>query len=208
MPITALMQPLKVGRYTLRNRFIMSALTRCRADENHVPTDSMVKYYSDRSSMGLLLTEATQIRDGYSTFGYEGGIYGEQQIAGWRRVVDAVHEKCGVIFCQIHHGGRATVQANLLPGLKVVGASETGITNHQIAAEFSRDGKKQPYPATVHALTEDEIVQHINMYANAAKNAIRAGFDGVEIHGANGYLIDQFLKTSSNKRTDKYGGTL
>lgn len=208
MPITALLQPLKVGRYTIRNRFIMAALTRCRADENHVPTQAMVKYYSDRASMGLILTEATQIRDGYSTFAYEGGIYGEKQIEGWRNVTDAVHAKGGIIFCQIHHGGRSTVPSNLLPGLKVCSASEEGIKHHQCPANFARDGKKQPYPHSVHALTESEIKQHVQLYATAAKNALLAGFDGVEIHGANGYLIDQFLKTSSNKRTDCYGGSL
>lgn len=208
MPITALLQPLKVGRYTIRNRFVMAALTRCRADENHVPTPAMVKYYSDRASMGLILTEATQIREGYSTFAYEGGIYNEKQIEGWRSVTDAVHAKGGIIFCQIHHGGRATVPSNLLTGLKVCSASEEGIKNHQCLANFNRDGKKQPFPQSVHPLTESEIKEHVQLYATAAKNAIRAGFDGVEVHGANGYLIDQFLRSSSNKRTDKYGGSI
>eukprot|EP00796_Vickermania_ingenoplastis_P012271 gene12271-biopygen8579 len=141
MPCDALMTPLKVGRYTMRNRVVMAPVTRCRADDEHVPTDLMVEYYGQRASMGLIVTEATQIREGYSTFVREGGIYGPKQIAGWKKVTDAVHAKGGLIFCQIHHGGRATVPENLSHGVtKVVSASAVGITQHQCGRRLTRPG--------------------------------------------------------------------
>eukprot|EP00796_Vickermania_ingenoplastis_P012252 gene12252-biopygen8980 len=208
MPCDALMTPLKVGRYTMRNRVVMAPLTRCRADDEHVPTDLMVEYYGQRASMGLIVTEATQIREGYSTFVREGGIYGPKQIAGWKKVTDAVHAKGGLIFCQIHHGGRATVPENLSHGVtKVVSASAVGITQHQCGEAFNKAGVKRPYPVPAE-LTAAEIHEHAQLYVQAAKNAIEAGFDGVQIHGANGYLLDGFLKTSSNQRTDEYGGSI
>eukprot|EP00796_Vickermania_ingenoplastis_P012286 gene12286-biopygen8591 len=168
----------------------------------------MVEYYGQRASMGLIVTEATQIREGYSTFVREGGIYGPKQIAGWKKVTDAVHAKGGLIFCQIHHGGRATVPENLSHGLtKVVSASAVGITQHQCREAFNKAGVKRPYPVPAE-LTAAEIHEHAQLYVQAAKNAIEAGFDGVQIHGANGYLLDGFLKTSSNQRTDEYGGSI
>ncbi|EPY19576.1 NADH:flavin oxidoreductase/NADH oxidase [Strigomonas culicis] len=206
--VDALLKPLQIGKLTLANRFVMAPLTRCRATADHVPTDAMVKYYSDRASFGLILSEATQIQDGYSTFGFEGGIYGDAQVAGWRKVTDAVHAKGGVIFCQLHHGGRAAVPCNLRKELQVVSATTVGILNHKCPGGFAQDGETQPYPAEVHELTPEEIQVHVQLYATAAKNAIAAGFDGVEIHGANGYLIDQFLRDGCNKRTDAYGGSI
>lgn len=205
--VDALLKPLCIGRLTMANRFVMAPLTRSRADPNHVPTADMVKYYADRASMGLIISEATQIQRGYSTFNREGGIFGKEQVEGWKRVTEAVHAKGGLIFCQIHHGGRATVQANLDGDLKPVAPSSIAISNHQCLALFSRDGVKQPYPEP-HALTTDEIKTYVQLYATAAKNAMAAGFDGVEIHGANGYLIDQFLRSCSNTRTDEYGGSM
>lgn len=202
-----MLKPLVIGCHTMANRFVMAPLTRCRADADHVPTDAMVRYYSDRTGFGLIISEATQIQKGYSAFVREGGIYGDAQISGWKKVTDAVHAKGGLIFCQIHHCGRATVPCNLDKGMKVVAPSTCGIINHSCSAGFAADNVKQPYPAEVHALTKEEIAVHVQLYATAAKNAIAAGFDGVEIHGANGYLIDQFLKETSNKRTDEYGGS-
>lgn len=208
MAVEALLKPLKAGRFELKNRFIMAPLTRCRADENHVPTADMVEYYAQRASLGLIISEATQIEEGYSTFVKEGGIFNAACIAGWKKVTDAVHAKGGLIICQIHHGGRATVVENLSHGkTKVVGPSAVGITNHQCGEGFNRSGKKVPYP-TPTPLTVDEIKGYVELYAKAAKNAIEAGFDGVQIHGANGYLIDEFLRSSSNKRDDEYGGSL
>lgn len=208
MPCDALMKPLPVGRYTLKNRVVMAPTTRCRADEEHVPTDLMVKYYGERASMGLIISEATQIQEGYSTFVREPGVFGPKQVAGWKKVTDAVHAKGGLIFCQIHHGGRATLKEHLSHGLtNVVSASAVGIVNHQCPEGLSISGKKTPYPTPV-ALTVEEIQKHVQLFVQAAKNAVEAGFDGVQIHGANGYLLDSFLKTSSNTRTDQYGGSV
>lgn len=208
MPAEAILKPLKAGRLELKNRIVMAPLTRCRADENHVPTADMVTYYAQRASMGLIICEATQIEEGYSTFCREGGIFGAAQIAGWKKVTDAVHAKGGLIVCQLHNGGRATVLENLSHGkTKVVAPSNVGITNHQCGEGFNPLGKKIPYP-TPTALTVEEIHKYVQLYTQGATNAIEAGFDGVQIHGANGYLIDQFLRTSSNHRTDDYGGSL
>ncbi|CAD2219205.1 NADH:flavin oxidoreductase / NADH oxidase family/EF hand, putative [Angomonas deanei] len=206
--VESLLKPLQVGRYTLPNRFIMAPLTRTRATEDHVATDAMVKYYTDRASFGLIIAEACQIREGYSTFAYEPGVYGKAQVEGWKKVTQSVHEKGGLIFLQIHHGGRATVQCNLDDGIKVCGPSEQGIVNHSCPGAFAKDGEKQPYPAKVHALTEKEIEYHVKLFTVAAKNAMAAGFDGVQIHGANSYLIDSFLRDGANKRTDAYGGSV
>lgn len=203
-----MLTPLKVGRYTIKNRFVMAPLTRCRADAEHVPTPMMVEYYRQRASMGLIISEATQIQEGYSTFVTEGGIFGKKQIEGWKKVTDAVHKAGGVIFCQIHHGGRATLPENLSHGVtKVVSASAVGITNHQCPEGFNKSGVKKPYPVP-EALTIPQIKAHVELFVQAAKNAVEAGFDGVQIHGANGYLIDSFLKSSSNTRTDEYGGSI
>lgn len=207
MGVDALMQPLKVGKLTLKNRFIMAPLTRCRAGLNHVPTPAMVKYYSDRASMGLIIAEATQIQEGYSAFGYEPGIYNKEQIEAWRKVTDAVHAKGGLIFCQIHHGGRSTAEVNLDPPLKVVAPSDVPIKNHSLLELFSRDGKKHPFPVPTPIKTED-IPKYVELFAQAARNAIEAGFDGVEVHSANGYLISQFFCKQINNRTDQYGGSI
>ncbi|KAG5509882.1 hypothetical protein JKF63_07527 [Porcisia hertigi] len=202
-----MLKPLVIGEVSMANRFVMAPLTRCRADASHVPTDAMVKHYSDRASMGLIITEATQIQKGYSTFLHEGGIFGKEQIVGWRRVTDTVHEKGGLIFCQIHHGGRATVPSNLDEGLHIMAPSAVAITGHECKGFFTRDGKSQAYPVP-HTMTLGEIAECVQLYATAARNAIDAGFDGVQVHGANGYLIDAFLKSSSNMRTDEYGGSI
>lgn len=205
-----MLEPLKVGRYTIANRFIMAPLTRCRADAEHVPTEMMVKHYADRASLGLIICEATQVQEGYSTFAREPGIFGPKQIAGWKKVTDAVHAKGGIIFCQIHHGGRSTIKENLSHGLtEVISASAVGVTNHRCLGLFTPSGTGEPisYPQPKEA-TLQEVRQLEDIYLQAAKNAIEAGFDGVQIHGANGYLIDNFLKTSSNKRTDEYGGSM
>ncbi|CBZ24677.1 NADH:flavin oxidoreductase/NADH oxidase,putative [Leishmania mexicana MHOM/GT/2001/U1103] len=205
--VDAMLKPLLIGGRPISNRFIMAPLTRCRADDDHVPTAAMVKHYSDRASMGLIITEATQIQKGYSAFAHEAGIYGKAQVDGWKKVTDAVHDKGGIIFCQIHHGGRSTVPSNLDKGVRIIAPSAVAITGHECAHYFARDGKKQPYPVP-HAMTAEEIASCVDLYATAARNAIAAGFDGVEVHGANGYLIDQFLKTGSNQRTDEYGGCI
>ncbi|PJE56395.1 alkene reductase [Marinomonas sp. BSi20584] len=197
---TNLFSPVKLGSLELPNRFIMAPLTRTRAP-GHQPNALMAEYYAQRASTGLLITECTMVTEGTSTFGDDPGIYSQEQIEGWKLTTNAVHEKGGRIFMQIWHGGRAA-HPLLNGGKESVSASAIAIDGETHTPE----GKK-PY-AVPRALTVDEIKSIVNDFRQAAINAKEAGFDGVEIHGANGYLIDQFLRESSNQRTDEYGGSL
>ena len=195
-----LFSPVKLGDLELPNRFIMAPLTRTRAP-GHLPNALMAEYYAQRASTGLLITECTMVTEGSSTFGDDPGIYSQEQIEGWKLTTQAVHEKGGRIFMQIWHGGRAA-HPLLNGGKESVSASAIAIDGETHTPE----GKK-PY-AVPRALTVEEIKDIVNDFRQAAINAKEAGFDGVEIHGANGYLIDQFLRESSNQRTDEYGGSL
>jgi N-ethylmaleimide reductase len=196
-----LFSPLKLGSIELPNRIIMAPLTRGRSEEDHIPTDLMVKHYAQRASGGLIIAEATMAMEGCSAFWKEPGIYSDAQIAGWKKVTDAVHAKGGRIVLQIWHGGRACHP--VLNGGKVpVSASAIAIED-----EVHTPEGKLPYTVP-HALTLEEIPAIIDGFKQAAINAKAAGFDGVEVHGANGYLLDQFLRESSNKRTDNYGGSI
>lgn len=194
-----LFQPLKVGRSELLNRLVLAPLTRFRADDSHVPLPSLVpEYYAQRASVPgtLLVTEATFIAAKAGLYANVPGIWSQEQIDGWRKVTDAVHEKQSFIYLQLWALGRATsadaLKAELGDGAKVVGAGDIPF-----------EGGATPTP-----LTEDEIWEYVDLYAQAAKNAVAAGFDGVEIHGANGYLVDQFLQDVSNNRTDGWGGSV
>jgi N-ethylmaleimide reductase len=202
MTFTHLFTPLNLGALTLPNRMLMAPLTRCRADENHVPTALMAEHYSQRASAGLIIAEATAAMDGCSAFGAEPGIYNDAQVAGWKLVTDAVHAKGGQIVLQIWHGGRACHP--LLNGGKVpVAPSAIAITNDEI---HTPEGK---FPYTVpRELTDEEIPTIITGFKAAAVNAKAAGFDGVEIHAANGYLLDEFLRDGSNQRGGAYGGSV
>ena len=200
MHYPALFQPLQLGALTLPNRILMAPLTRIRADENHVPTDLMAEHYSQRASAGLIIAEATAAMEGCSAFGPEPGIYSEAQVIGWKKVTDAVHEKGGRIFLQIWHGGRAC-HPLLNNGREAVAASAIAITNDEV---HTPEGKK-PYTVP-RALDDDEIPAIIEGFRQASANARAAGFDGIEIHGANGYLLDGFLRDGANKRTGPYGG--
>lgn len=197
-----LFQPLQIGKLTLPNRILMAPLTRCRADNDHVPTELMAEYYAQRAGAGLLIAEATMVLPGHSAFGTEPAIYSQEQIAGWRRVTDAVHTAGGRIFLQIWHGGRAC-HPLLNNRVQPVAPSSLAITNDEV---HTPEGKK-PYTVP-RALAEREIPAIVDGFAQAARNAIAAGFEGVEIHGANGYLLDQFLRDGSNQRQDSYGGPL
>jgi N-ethylmaleimide reductase len=197
-----LFSPLKLAALSLPNRIIMSALTRCRADAAHVPTDIMAEYYSQRATAGLILTEATMVMEGNSAFWREPGIYSAEQVAGWRKVTDAVHAKGGLIMLQLWHGGRAC-HPLLNGGAQPVAPSAIGITGDEV---HTPEGKK-PY-VTPRALGDDEIPGIIAGFKKAAENAKAAGFDGVEVHGANGYLIDEFLRDGSNQRSGPYGGSI
>jgi len=199
----ALFTPVTLGALRLPNRILMAPLTRCRADVEHVPTALMVEYYSQRASAGLIVAEATMVMAGHSAFGArEPGIYSAAQVAGWRKVTDAVHARGGRIVLQLWHGGRAC-HSLLNGGAQPVAPSAIAITNDEI---HTPQGKK-PYE-TPRALRDDELPAIVAGFARAAENARAAGFDGVEVHGANGYLLDQFLRSGSNHRSGPYGGPL
>ncbi len=199
----ALFTPVAVGDLHLSNRIVMAPLTRCRADADHVPTDIMATYYAQRASAGLIIAEATMVMEGNSAFGgREPGIYSAAQVAAWKKVTDAVHAKGGKILLQIWHGGRAC-HPLLNNGAQPVAPSALRIENDET---HTPQGKK-PYEVP-RALRDDELPGIVAGFRQAAENAKAAGFDGVEVHGANGYLLDEFLRDGSNKRTGPYGGPI
>jgi len=197
-----LLSPLQTGALTLSNRILMAPLTRCRADADHNPTDLMVEYYSQRASAGLIIAEATMVMEGNSSFWMEPGIYSEAQVAGWKKVTDAVHAKGGQIALQLWHGGRAC-HPLLNGGAQPVAPSAIPITGDEV---HTPEGKK-PY-VTPRELHDAEIPAIVEGFRLAAENAKAAGFDAVEIHGANGYLLDEFLRDGANQRSGPYGGSL
>ncbi|KAJ9301428.1 hypothetical protein DTO271G3_1563 [Paecilomyces variotii] len=202
---TILFKPLRLGSLNLEHRIAMAPLTRMRgtkeSDGVYVPNDLLVEYYGQRASKGgFMLTEATPISR-YCA-GYPGvpGIFTASQIAGWKRVTDAVHAKGAYIFCQLWHVGRASCPS-FLDGRKALAPTDIPITGKAMdGTEYADNPPK--------AMTVEEIKETVAEFAAAAKRAIEAGFDGVEIHGANGYLLDQFLHDNVNTRTDEYGGSV
>ena len=200
--MTDLFSPLKLGAVEVENRVLMAPLTRCRADENHVPTDLIAEHYAQRASGGLLIAEATMAMEGNSAFWREPGIYSDAQVEGWKKVTDAVHAKGGKIFLQIWHGGRACHPV-LNDGKQPVAPSAIAITNSDIHTPEGKKAYTEP-----RALDDAEIPAIIDGFVKAAENAKRAGFDGVEVHGANGYLLDAFLRDSANHREGPYGGSV
>jgi N-ethylmaleimide reductase len=197
-----LFEPLHVGAMEVPNRLFMAPLTRCRAEAGHVPGALMAEYYAQRATAGLIIAEATMAMEGNSAFYAEPGIYSEAQVAGWKLVADAVHGAGGRIFLQIWHGGRAC-HPLFNNGAQPVAPSAIAITNDEVSTP---EGKK-PY-VMPRELSDEEIPGIVAGFKKAAQNAKAAGFDGVEVHGANGYLLDEFLRDGSNKRTGAYGGLL
>ena len=196
-----LFTPLTVGSLEVPNRIFMAPLTRCRAEPGDVPGELIATHYAQRASGGLLIAEATMAIAGNCAFLGAPGIHSEAQVAGWRTVTDAVHAKGGRIYLQIWHGGRACPSASN-GGQQPVSASAIAIDGET----YTPKGM-QRYD-TPRALADSEIPGIIEGFRKAAENAKRAGFDGVEIHGANGYLLDQFLRDGSNQRSGPYGGPI
>jgi N-ethylmaleimide reductase len=198
-----LFTPVKIGRYTLRNRIIMAPLTRSRAQQpGDIPGQLNADYYRQRAGAGLIISEATHISPQGKGYAFTPGIYSDAQIDGWRKITDAVHDEGGLIFLQLWHVGRVS-HPDLQPGHALpVAPSAIGIEG----MAFTETGLK-PF-VTPRALELSEIPGIIDQYRIAAENALIAGFDGVEIHAANGYLLDQFLRDGSNHRTDAYGGNI
>ena len=198
-----LFSPVKLGTYTLRNRIVMAPLTRNRAGLGNTCGPLNALYYAQRSSAGLIIAEASQISPQGVGFPHTPGIHSVEQVEGWKLVTQAVHERGGLIFLQLWHVGRIS-HPDLQPhGHLPVAPSAIAAT---IGMASTEDGER-PF-VTPRALEIEEIPGIIQDYRHAAKNAIAAGFDGVEIHSANGYLLDQFLQDGSNQRTDCYGGSL
>lgn len=202
-----LLQPLQIGDLEVPNRVFMAPLTRSRAsDPDGVPTALMAQYYAQRASAGLIVSEATNISEVARGYAWTPGIYTAEQIAGWRPVTDAVHEAGGRIFCQLWHTGRVSHES-LHPGQPCVSSSAT--VSEQCQAFINVDGVGQRAPSTPPvALSPTEIEATVADYAAASSNSISAGFDGVEVHGANGYLLHQFIAPNVNVRTDGYGGSV
>lgn len=196
-----LFSPIKIGELELKNRVFMAPLTRSRSGVERIPNSLNVEYYKQRASAGLIISEATQISEMGIGYINTPGIHTTEQISGWKQVTDAVHKEGGYIFCQLWHVGRVShpvfLNGNLPLAPSPISAGGQIRTN---------DGIKDR--VTPKELSIIEIKEIQNQYRLAAKNSIEAGFDGVELHGANGYLIDQFLCDGSNQRTDEYGGTI
>lgn len=198
-----LLTPVQLGALTLNNRVIMAPLTRMRAADGDVPGELAAEYYSQRASAGLIISEATQISTLGKGYPATPGIFSDAQVAGWKKVIDAVHAKGGKIVCQLWHVGRIS-HSSLHPaeGLPVA-PSAIAPTGKVYTSTWQLAEYETPRP-----LTLSEIPSLIQDYVHAARQAKVAGFDGVEVHGANGYLLDQFLHDGSNKRDDQYGGSV
>ena len=199
---TTLFTPTTLGKLQLKNRIVMAPLTRCRAIGN-VPNELMEKYYRLRAGAGLIITEGTSPSPNGLGYARIPGLFNDAQVQGWRRVTDSVHQADGKIFAQLMHTGRVSHPANMPADARVLAPSAIAAPGEM----WTDSNGLQPHPVPT-AMNEADIAQAIAEYAAASRRAIEAGFDGVELHAANGYLIDQFLNTASNQRTDRWGGSI
>jgi len=198
---SSLLTPIKAGELSLKNRVVMAPLTRVRAGPTHIPNALMAEYYRQRAGVGLIMTECTMVAADACAFLGEGGIFDDATAQGWRQVTDAVHAAGGLIIMQIWHPGRATHSA--INGVQPISSSNKPIRNESTHTPKGKLPYEAPRP-----LKTDEMPGIVELFHKAAQRAKSAGFDGVQIHGAHGYLIDQFLRDSVNDRTDQYGGSL
>ncbi|SBT15599.1 alkene reductase [Vibrio celticus] len=205
---SSLFQPIQLGNLTLNNRIVMPPMTRSRASQpGDVANDMMATYYAQRATAGLIISEGTQISPMGKGYAWTPGIYAPEQVAGWKKVTDAVHAKGGAIFAQLWHVGRVTHPDNI-GGQQPISSSAIKAENVKV---FIDNGTDEPGFVDVvqpREMTVYDIQQVIEQYRQAAFNAIEAGFDGIELHAANGYLINQFIDSEANDRTDEYGGNL
>ena len=199
---TTLFTSTTLGKLQLKNRITMAPLTRSRAIGN-VPNELMEKYYRLRAAAGLIITEGTSPSSNGLGYARIPGLFSDAQVQGWRRVTDSVHQAGGNIFAQLMHTGRVSHPANMPADAKVLAPSAVAAPGEM----WTDSNGMQPHPVPT-AMNEADIAHAIAEYATASKRAIEAGFDGVELHAANGYLIDQFLNTASNQRTDRWGGSI
>lgn len=199
--MTSLFDPLRAGAFKLKNRIVLAPLTRCRSSAGRVPNDLMREYYVQRASAGLMLSEATSVSAMGVGYPDTPGIWSEEQVAGWKRITEAVHGAGGTMLLQLWHVGRIS-HPDYLGGALPLAPSAIAPQGHVSLMRPKRDY------VVPRALELSELPGIVAEYRKGAENAKRAGFDGVEIHGANGYLLDQFLQDSTNKRTDGYGGSI
>ncbi|MUG98862.1 alkene reductase [Scytonema sp. UIC 10036] len=197
-----LLSPYKLGNLELPNRIVMAPLTRQRALKNNVPHQLNATYYAQRATAGLIIAEATHVAPEGLGYIYAPGIFSQEQVEGWKLVTDAVHQQGGRIFLQIWHVGRISH-----PDLQPNGALPVAPSAIAPKGEILTYEGMKPY-VTPRALETSEIPEIVEQFRKGAENALVAGFDGVEIHGANGYLLDQFLRDGTNQRTDRYGGSV
>lgn len=199
----ALFQPFQLGGITLANRMVMAPLTRNRAEAGNVPGPMTIEYYAQRASVGLIIAEATQVSAQAQGYNATPGVHSPEQIAAWKKVTDEVHARGGRIFVQLWHTGRMSHTA-FQPGEQAPVAPSAIRAN----AKTYIPGQGYVDTSTPRALELEEIAGIVGDFRTAARHAIEAGFDGIEIHGAHGYLLDAFLRDGSNKRTDRYGGSI
>lgn len=206
---SSLFSPVELGPYTLKNRIVMPPLTRSRSTQpGNIPNDLMATYYAQRASAGFMVTEGTQIEPRGQGYAWTPGIHSAAQIEGWKKVTQAVHAKGGIIFAQLWHVGRVS-HTSLQPNeASPIAPSAITADNVKVFIETGPGQGALSEPSTPRALSTDEVSELVNMYAQAAKNALEAGFDGVELHCANGYLVNQFISEHTNMRDDQYGGSL
>ncbi len=203
MSAISLFDPFMMGPHALQNRFMMNPMTRCRADADAVPTAIMAEYYGQRATAGLIVTEGTAPCGNGRGYARIPGLWNAAQVAGWKPVTAAVKAKGGVIFAQIMHTGRVSHPGNMPAGARVLAPSAL-----VLAGQMYTDGQgMQDYPMP-EAMTEADIAQAKSDFVNAARNAVAAGFDGIELHAANGYLLEEFLSPVTNQRTDAWGGSV
>lgn len=193
-----------LGNISLKNRMVMAPMTRSRATQDHIPTSIMATYYAQRASAGLIITEGTAPSPNGVGYPRIPGIYNAGQTAAWKSVTEAVHQHGGKIFLQLMHTGRVSHPLNMPKGAKVLAPSAIALQHTKM---YTDQKGEQPIPMPSEMSAAD-IRQAVSEYVSSAENAIEAGFDGIELHAANGYLIEQFLTPSANARTDMYGGSV
>jgi N-ethylmaleimide reductase len=197
-----LFETFQLGNITLKNRIVMAPMTRSRAI-NNIPNELMAEYYGQRAGAGLIVTEGVSPSPNGLGYARIPGIFSNEQVMGWKLVTEAVHRKGGKIFLQVMHTGRIGHQANLPPGAKIMAPSAIKASGQMWTDTQGMQEHPEPEAFTAEGLKETK-----REFVNAAKNAVKAGFDGIELHGANGYLLEQFLSPHSNKREDEYGGSV
>ena len=204
-----LFESTQLGPYTLKNRIVLPPLTRSRSSQpGNIPNDLMAEYYRQRAGAGFMVTEGTQIEPRGQGYAWTPGIHSPEQVEGWRKVTAAVHAEGGIIFAQLWHVGRVSHNSLQPGGAAPVAPSAIVADNVKVFVETGPGQGALTEPSVPRALTTAEVKELVQLYAQAARNALDAGFDGVELHCANGYLVNQFISAHTNRRTDEYGGPL